>query len=754
MRARIQVGYTLAALLAAASLLAQEPAAAVRQIKVQPDQAPDCTSLKAIAESVTRGLTNNDAKGVAVYNFMQLTHYHFKLRFPGDVSVLQEINCYGWSLCGHLHAESSAIWRELGWKWRFVGWDGHTTVEAGYDDRWHYFDSFLKFYAWMPDGKGGRTIAGEEDLRDNADKLVRDAFVLDTDRRCVYAKDNQFIMNGDHANWRAPDFLTCGDTISGVIGGLRTLKVGGPSPGWMGVNHATGDYSTDVNLVPGSSIENNWDAQPDCWYCQECSAKGPAHTCAAHKDTRNDPGFGLVLEPYIKEKPARSYANGTLRIAPDFGSDAVLKGFAAVDNVKVANGTLVPAEAGKPASVTVRLASPYILIRASAEAAGADALEVSVDNGKTFKAADLKDFGAAVKGKCVALLRIGFKEALKSLQVSATFQNNAGSLPFLSPGRNKVTVSVADPAALGENKLVVTYAYRLGARSQSFDQLCESGREIARQNAAAWSDSVTVAQKTFTARDLPATFEIDCPTPKGKYPVYPRMLFLRREVIGPAGKPQALPEGAVAAVPAPAEELPSLPNPLLIGTEPPEPIKPRATKATRIPLQYVQYVNETGVVTNYGILRWPKNDGEKGKVLCSAVLLAADLKDLPPRKVAAARLVVPVERAFERVPTKLGVVLLKSAPEAGKPCNVPALGEPAETIILPKQPADMPLYSPPKPYAFDLTRAMRAVASGDKACGGFALRIVPDRAVDDGHTVRCNISPTNAVYLEADIYTD
>ena len=26
------------------------------------------------------------------------------------------------------------MWRELGWGWRFVGWNGHTTVEAKYDD--------------------------------------------------------------------------------------------------------------------------------------------------------------------------------------------------------------------------------------------------------------------------------------------------------------------------------------------------------------------------------------------------------------------------------------------------------------------------------------------------------------------------------------------------------------------------------------------------------------------------------------------
>jgi len=61
----------------------------------------------------------------------------------------------------------------------------------------------------------------------------------------------------------------------------------------------------------------------------------------------------------------------------------------------------------------------------------------------------------------------------------------------------------------------VTYAYRLGSRSKSFDQLCDEGKEIARQHNATWSNTTTYARKIFAAKDLPSSFEIDCPTPKG-----------------------------------------------------------------------------------------------------------------------------------------------------------------------------------------------------------------------------------------------
>jgi hypothetical protein len=545
---------------------AAAPAAQVGKIKVQPDLAPDCTSLKTIAESVTRGAKNNDEKAVAVYNFMNLTHYH--RNYPnetGGIAVLKEINCYGWSLCGGLHSEESAIWRELGWKWRFVGWQGHTTVEAGYDDGWHYLDIFLKFYAWKPNGKGGWTIAGEDELTQKSQELVTDAFTLDPQRGTVCWKNNPFIKDGK-ANWQAPDFLSCGDTIKDVVGGLKTHHGAGPAETWMGINHATGNYSTDVNLVPGLCLANTWDQVPDAWFWNGNKSQ-PNHTCPGHKDTRNNPAFGLILEPYINSKPCRGYGNGTLTFAPDFADPAILDSFVAKDNVKYSGKTLVPATAGQPASVVVLLSSPFILTKASGEIAGADSIEVSVDDGKTFKAADLKDFGAAVKGFLSAQVKVTFKDALKSMKLEAVFQNNPGALPYLSPGKNMVTVSVADPKALGKNKLVVTYAYRLGSRTSSLDQLAEKGKRIANQTDAKWGDAITYVQKTFTAKDLPATFEIDCPTPKGQFPVYPRMMFLRREVVGASASPLPLPTGAVEAKKASADELATLPNPFLIGTD-------------------------------------------------------------------------------------------------------------------------------------------------------------------------------------------
>jgi len=551
---------------------APRPEALVRQIKVQPDQAPDCSTLKSIAESVTRGCRTNDERAVAVYNFMRLSHYHhaYPSEKPG-LGALKAIHVYGWGLCGGLHSVQASLWRELGWPWRFVGWSnpGHTTVEAQYDGRWHYLDVFLKYYTWMPcpDAPGGRTIAGEDDLKANPG-LITDGLVLDKARNVWYHKGDRFEIVGGKANWLAPAFLVCGDDPPGIVSGTKSSHRAGSPTGWASIAFDSPGYSTDINLAAGHALTLTWSAMEGAFWFNGQS-KPPGHSCG-DKDYRNSSSSGPILEPYISTGgQKRTWANGRLVFAPDLASAACLAGFAARSNVKWEGGRLVAADASKPASVTASLQSPYVMAKASGQLDGADTLELSTDGAKTWKPIQAADFSKEVGGQYACLVRATFKAALTALRLEAVVQCNRCALPYLSPGRNNVTVAVADPKDLGDNRLVVTYAYNLGSRTKSYEQLCEMGAEIARGHGATWSKTPTVVQKMFAAKDLPATFDIDVPTPKGKFPVYPCMVFVRREVLAPGAKPAPLPEGALEAKVGPEEELKTLPNPFLIGAAKP-----------------------------------------------------------------------------------------------------------------------------------------------------------------------------------------
>jgi hypothetical protein len=551
-----------ASLFATAPAFAAEPPGVVHGVKVTTDKAPDCSSLKSIVESVTRGCRTNDERAIAVYNFLALSHYHQGYcTEPGGLGALREITSYGWSLCGGLHSVEAALWRELGWEWRYVGWSdpGHTTVEAFYDGRWHYIDAFLKFYAWVPDPKapGGRTIAGVADLKADP-TLITKGLVLDRDREVYYHAGDRFTAD----NWRAPAFLVCGDQPKDMLTGLRSSKEAGSPTGWNSINFGSPGYSTDVNLAPGTSLELRWVGEKGAhWWNGRKYV--PGHSCG-DKDYRNSPVIGPIFEPYRdKSGYRRGHANGTLRYAPDLNQAAVA-GLTDTSNVKLTAGQLAPADPTKPASVTVALQSPYVMSRATGTADGATAT-LSTDGGKTFAPIDLADFSDAVGGKYAVLLKLTFTKPLRKLDLRVTVQCNNGALPYLSPGRNRVTVGVADAAELGANRLAVTYAYQLGSRSKSYAELAEAGAELGRGHGASWSDRVTVAQRIFTAKDLPATFTIDIPTPPGKHPVYPQMLFVRRELLAPSTAPQSLPDGATAAKPAKPEDLKSLPNPFTVG---------------------------------------------------------------------------------------------------------------------------------------------------------------------------------------------
>lgn len=726
------------------------PAALVRGIKVLPDKAADCSSLKSIVNTVTRGCTTNDQKAVAIYNFMRLTHYHRAYPSePGGIPVLKEINCYGWSLCGGLHAEQSALWRELGWNWRFVGWPGHTTVEAFYDGRWHYLDVFLKLYAWMPDPNNptGRTIAGEDDLASNPEELLTNAFVLDSDRKVMYAKGNEFSWIGGKANWQAPAFLVCGDDLPGIIDALRHKNRVGPEPGWGGMQHATGNYSADVNLAPGFSLTSTWDKDEGAWYWAG-SQIAPCHTCG-DKEIRNSPEKGPIVEPYLgPDWKCESYANGELTFRPDFSSPHALQSFVATENATVRDAAIVATKAGMPATVTVLLKSPYILIDAKGSADGADRCEVSKDNGKSWSKVDLKGFGKAVAGQVQALVRLTFADRLKSLSLSATVQNNPFALPYLSPGKNTVNVSVTDPAALGDNKLVVTYAYRTGARRKSYEELLLEGKEIARGHDATWDQSPTVVQKVFGAADLPASFEIDVPTPKGMHPVYPRMVFVRRQVIGPNQLPLPLPANSSPPKRSPGDELATLPNPFLIGTQPPTAKVARPAKVVTVELAPGHFVTRSGQVPSSHVLKWPKIKDEQVEAI--AYLIGGELKGLPaPKELVSARLVFTAEQAHDKAPTKVGLAALKKPFVTGQPYDFDQLGDVFSTVIVPKVSEETPVWSPPREFKIDVTRYMRSlIVNGNAGFHGFALRVVPDRAVDDGWTVRVNLPPQPRIVLE------
>lgn len=195
-----------------------------------------------------------------------------------------------------------------------------------------------------------------------------------------------------------------------------------------------------------------------------------------------------------------------------------------------------------------------------------------------------------------------------------------------------------------------------------------------------------------------------------------------------------------------------MPDPLLVGTQPPPPPVVRPVATRRVELTAGPVVGKAGVAPPGSPLKWPKTAREKVEPV--AWLVRGELTDLPPLKdLAAARLVFPVMRAHAKAPTKVGVAALRASAEGGRPPDLATLGEVLGTVVVPRFPDDRAAWAPAKLFQVDVTNHLRSVIHGDARFHGFALRVVPDRGVDDGWTVAVTPPERPRVYLELDVYT-
>lgn len=468
--------------------------AAVDGCKVTTDRTVDSSSLETIVADVVRlsGAKTNDEKGIALYGYLHQVLFHHAYaceKKPQSVGPLKVINVYGWGLCGGEHTVMKALFETAGWTVRYRGWSdpGHTTVEANYEGRWHYYDVFLKAYFWTRDHQ---TIAGQDDI--NADPLI----ALDGLKDGRVPKDS---------------FLCCGDDVAGIISGCKSSHPEAPSrptDGWASVTGRDEGYSPLLTLRAGAALRLAWSGQPGMMVAD---ATQGAHTCPNLKDIRANPVLGPILEHY----GTRAYANGTFTYQPDLTkagdvADIVVEGAQAQAGALVAHGA---------GSAIFKLDLPYAYASATVAvgfAGGEGTLSVSLDHGRSWTPAAAGDLTAQLRQQYTPWVKVGFPGSLTSFAVKAVVEHNRGALPFLYQGRNEVRVATSDNRLPADTTLVVTYAYQEATAPAKRTQF--NGTQVT------YGETRTVTREFTT---LPATFTIDV---AGNTP--PRMLYVERALRG------------------------------------------------------------------------------------------------------------------------------------------------------------------------------------------------------------------------------
>ena len=248
---------------------------------------------------------------------------------------------------------------------------------------------------------------------------------------------------------------------------------------------------------------------------------------------------------------------------------------------------------------------------------------------------------------------------------------------------------------------------------------------------------------------LPHTIQIPVPTPKGKQPVYPRMLFLRREVLAPGQAP--LKTAAPPSKPEVGQNeiLATPPNPWTIGTTKPEPMPDRPTVKRVVPLTRKNYVSKAGEVFDHCSIKWLK-DNSKAWIM----LVDFDRKALPEANLlASVKLILYVHESHNRAPMQAAAVALRAAFEPGKPFDFAKLGDRIGWTVVEKGAGPHHPFIPPKRYEIDVTKEIRRWARGEQG-HGLALRTVPNRGIDDGWTVRFTLAKEKPAEFEIATYAD
>ncbi len=442
---------------------------------VSTDRTVDTSTLDSVVSDLIRPDMSDEQKALAVFSWWRRTVYHYGYPYmrPTEEETWQDpikvINVHGYSLCGsqarvfgrilsRLFGEGSV--RLIGYAeaepgaWRLAedpgafidsallrrpgSRMGHTSMEVRYGGKWRLIDPHVQFYAYARDGSG---LAGAEEMLADPTLVTRPAR-------------------------RVRGLMPCGD-LSRVFYASTFVNWGA-----LTRDAAPDDHTMDITLRPGETYTRWWDRRgPFRWF--------------AEMDRRWDPAYIAPGPRHICEGENcwRHYGNGELIYRPRLTDDSYREGVVEQSGLSspTARG-LQPSRAGRTGRVTFEVNSPYMIVEARLHLAatrrtGSDVMRVWARRpdgrwrlvweepscGRSRRSLDLTpwvggQYGYQVRFEMKAARRPEHT-ALHSLRLHTTFILNYLALPRLLPGRNRVTVRVADPRQLRDRRLLVTYAW-------------------------------------------------------------------------------------------------------------------------------------------------------------------------------------------------------------------------------------------------------------------------------------------------------
>ncbi len=461
---------------AAATILLTLPFAAARagaieRIVIDTDRSVNCATLATIVRDVTAGCKTDQAKAVALYDFvvrtvwMPYVYGQPKEMIGGRLASVRDplkvLNVYGAAGCD-IQADVFCTLADaagLGAR-RLAPGFAHGSNEIKWGGKWHWMDVWLPCYLL---NEKGEIYSYDELMADRSlvDKAVADGRIS--------------------PNWMfnpGPDIRT-----------VKKARKHRAAPPGSGVKKCK--YVEDLALRPGESCTWLWD-HVGKWYWPGEKYACPAFKFPADKNCKQAFPY---WQPYVKKirggpHPGgphvyyRYYGNAIFEHRVPLTKAGLAAWGAKLNNIIFTDAGPGPA-GGKAGWITLAFRVPYVI--ADTEIAGEVELgkkegvlfEYSLDAGKSWKGGRMIEQSApfekfsigkpnskqyptgATSGQYGFLLRVGLSggSTLKALKVTNTTMLNFYSRPQLEVGKNNVTVTAKDDKALKATPLEITWRW-------------------------------------------------------------------------------------------------------------------------------------------------------------------------------------------------------------------------------------------------------------------------------------------------------
>jgi chitodextrinase len=443
------------------------------------DRVADCRTLASMAATfdeahtpdgvVTPSPTDYQTRAINEYNNFKRRLYHWGEMPPNNRDVVEQLNVFGWALCGSQASMNSAILNPAGIHARTISIPGHTIYEVEYGGKWHCLDTMTTYYVY--NRATPPIIASMADVK----------------------ADHTLVLNAVAEGRACPGFLLCGDTPEFFATGSDSWSVLG-DPG-----SATTTKSMNLDLRLGESLKRTCESWANQW--PSTSSSPPYHHEASgdYKDTVNI----LYWEPYkltTAQNSAigisysttyRRWANGAYELKPDFTTAAYQASLLSSANIATFHDDgLTPdlhvATPGSLASAVFQITTPYYITDLNisgtfyknaagdinriyvSSTSGTSGFTKIWDNAVTGTTT-LTNLNARAYAYCkysiwvkVELQGTAAKTdaGVSDLVISPIFEHNKGGMPYLDKGINNLTLTFDNPAELQASGNVIHVVYK------------------------------------------------------------------------------------------------------------------------------------------------------------------------------------------------------------------------------------------------------------------------------------------------------